>query len=196
MTASSQTASSNPKRSEVPASDTWDLCSLFESDDSWTEFLLQFEKEIAGFARFSGRLAESAAILADCLTFDAKLDRQGELLGTYAFLKTTEDQGNSHYQGFVARYQNLATKAGQAASFVRPEILTIPPEKMEAMQIDDCLKPYLLVLERINRYRKHTLSQPEENLLAMQGEMSLTASKAFRQLNDADLKFGDRKSVV
>ena len=191
MTASSQTSSSNPKRSEVPVSDTWDLCSLFESDDSWTEFLLQFEKEIAGFARFSGRLAESAAILADCLTFDAKLDRQGELLGTYAFLKTTEDQGNSHYQGFVARYQNLATKAGQAASFIRPEILTIPPEKMAAMQNDDCLKPYLLVLERINRYRKHTLSQPEENLLAMQGEMSLTASKAFRQLNDADLKFGE-----
>ncbi len=191
MIASNQAAYSNPKRSDVPVCDTWDLTSLFESDASWLTVLSQFEQEIAGFAQFSGRLTESAEVLAQCLSFDVKLDRLGERLGTYAFLKTTEDQGNSHYQGFVARYQNLATKAGQAASFLRPEILSIPPEKMEGMMAEDCLKPFSLVLERINRYREHTLSQPEENLLAMQGEMAQTASKAFRQLNDADLKFGD-----
>ena len=191
MSASNQTANSNPKRSDVPLSDTWDLTSLFESDDTWLAVLSQFENEIAGFAKFSGRLTQSAEILAQCLSFDVKLDRLGERLGTYAFLKTTEDQGNSHYQAFVARYLNLATKAGQAASFFRPEILLIPPEKIEAMMGEDCLKPFSLVLERINRYRKHTLSQPEENLLAMQGEMAQTATKAFRQLNDADLKFGE-----
>lgn len=47
-----------------------------------------------------------------------------------------------------------------------------------------------LVLERIERYRAHTLTDSEENLLAMQGEMVQTANKVFRQLNDADLKFG------
>ena len=191
MTATNQAANSNPKRSDVSVSDTWDLTSLFESDDSWLAVLSQFENEIAGFAQFSGRLTESAEVLAQCLSFDVKLDRLGERLGTYAFLKTTEDQGNSHYQGFVARYLNLGTKAGQAASFVRPEILSIPTEKMKSMMAEDCLKPFSLVLERINRYRKHTLSQPEENLLAMQGEMAQTANKAFRQLNDADLKFGE-----
>ena len=191
MTATNQAANSNPKRSDVSVSDTWDLTSLFESDDSWLAVLSQFENEITGFAQFSGRLIESAEVLAQCLSFDVKLDRLGERLGTYAFLKTTEDQGNSHYQGFVARYQNLGTKAGQAASFVRPEILSIPTEKMKSMMAEDCLNPFSLVLERINRYRKHTLSQPEENLLAMQGEMAQTANKAFRQLNDADLKFGE-----
>jgi oligoendopeptidase F len=183
--------SANPKRSAVPVSDTWDLSSLFESDEAWLESLAQFEKEIEGFKPFAGKLAESATTLAQCLEFDVKLDRLGERLGTYAFLKTTEDQGNSHYQGFVGRYQNVATKAGQAASFVRPEILAIPADRMKEMMAEKVLDPYSLVLERINRFRKHTLSQPEENLLAMQGEMAQTASKAFRQLNDADLKFGE-----
>ncbi len=190
MTVANPTPNSNPKRTEVPVADTWDLSSLFHSDESWMEALSEFEKEIDGFAQFAGKLGESAEMLAACLEFDIKLDRLGERLGTYAFLKTTEDQGNSHYQGFVARYQNLATKAGQAASFVRPEILSIPGERLDAMMQEPCLAPMRLVLERINRYRKHTLSQPEENLLAMQGEMAQTASKAFRQLNDADLKFG------
>jgi oligoendopeptidase F len=40
------------------------------------------------------------------------------------------------------------------------------------------------------RYKPHTLSNSEEKLLAMQGEMSETANHVFRQLNDADLKFG------
>ncbi len=194
MTAPSQVANSNPKRAEVPVSDTWDLSSLFESDATWLESLSQFEKQIQGFAQFSERLGESPQMLAECLAFDIKLDRLAERLGTYAFLKTAEDQGNSHYQGFVARYQNLATKAAQAASFLRPEILAIPSEKMTALMQDDSLKVYSLVLERINRYRDHTLSQPEENLLAMQGEMAQAASKAFRQLNDTDLKFGDVKN--
>ena len=126
-----------------------------------------------------------------CLDHDVRTDRLAERIGTYAFLKTTEDQGNSHYQAFSAKYQNLATRASQAASFIRPEILAIPEERLRELMASPVLNPYRLVLERIDRYRAHTLSQKEERLLAMQGEMAQSASKAFRQLNDADLKFGE-----
>ncbi len=180
----------NPKRSEVPTDDTWDLSSLYPNDAAWQEAIPELERLIDGFAEFQGTLSQSAARLAQCLDHDVRTDRLAERIGTYAFLKTTEDQANSTYQAFQARYQNLATRAGQAASFIRPEILSIPTEVMESMVQDPCLAPYRLVLDRINRYRAHTLSQREEQLLAMQGEMAQTASKAFRQLNDADLKFG------
>ena len=49
-------------------------------------------------------------------------------------------------------------------------------------------------LERILRYRPHTLTKREEELLAMQGQMSEAASQAFRQLNDADLKWPSIKN--
>ena len=52
------------------------------------------------------------------------------------------------------------------------------------------LAPYRLLLERLVRYRPHTLTSREEELLAMQGEMAGATSKIFRQLHDADLKFG------
>src|SRR5262249_22504674 len=44
--------------------------------------------------------------------------------------------------------------------------------------------------DRILRYKPYTLGQSEEKLLAMQAEMAETAGQVFRQLNDADLKFG------
>ena len=133
-------------------------------------------------------------MLAQCLEFDCRVDRLAERIGVYASLRTSEDQTNSTYQGYLARYYSAATKAGQAASFIRPEILSIPQDRLLSFLNEPAIAPFKLVLERINRFRDHTLSQSEERLMAMQGEMAQTASKAFRQLNDADLKFGKVKN--
>ncbi|MCU0713535.1 MAG: oligoendopeptidase F [Pirellula sp.] len=184
------TAADNPKRSDVPVADTWDLTSLFPSDTAWETALAEFESLIAGFESFRGKLGQSAEMIRNCLEFDCKVDQLSEKIGVYASLKTSEDQGDSHYQGYMARYYNIATKAGQAASFIRPEILAIPQSTLDTFLSSPVLAPFRLVLERINRFRAHTLSESEEKLLAMQGEMAQTASKVFRQLNDADLKFG------
>jgi len=184
----------NPKRSDVLLQDTWDLTSLFADDKQWIAALEALDGLLAGFQRFAGRLGDSASILAECLAYDIQVDRLAERVGVYASLKTSEDQGNSEYQGFVSRYYNVATKAGQAASFIRPEILAIPASTIDKFLEEPVLAPYRLIVERINRYRSHTLSQSEEKLLAMQGEMAQTASKVFRQLNDADMKFGKIKN--
>ena len=167
---------SNPKRSEVAKSDTWDLTSLFPNDEAWQSALPEFEVCIESFTQFSGTLGQSPEQLAACLDHDVKTDRIAERIGTYAFLKTAEDQGNSTYQGFAARYQNLASRAGQAASFIRPEILAIPDETMSKWLEHAALAPYRLVIERIHRYRAHTLAQSQERLLAMHSEMAQTAS--------------------
>jgi oligoendopeptidase F len=185
------TATQLPSRAEVSQNDTWDLASLFDNDAAWEQDFAKLKEMVGGFEPFRGTLGESAAKLAELLAFDSKVDRLAERLGTYAFLKTTEDQTNDDYQAMQNRFRNVAVQAAQAASFMRPEILSIPAESMDAMLASEALAPYRLGLERMLRFRPHTLSDREERLLAMQGEMASAASTAFRQLNDADLKFGD-----
>ncbi len=184
----------NPTRNEVAVGDTWDLTTLYASDADWEKDFKKYEKEYKGYSAFEGKLRDSAETILECLKFDTKMDRIGERLGTYAFLKTTEDQSNSDYQGLVARFQNLASNASQLASYIRPELLAIPKTRMDEFLKAACLKPYLLVLERIVRYKKHTLSRKEEQLIAMQAEMAQAAGHTFRQLSDADLKFGTLKN--
>lgn len=179
-----------PHRSEVPASDCWNLSSLYPGDAEWEQDLAKFKEMIGGYEQYRGQLGQSAQRLADCLNFDIEVDLLSERLGTYAFLKTTEDQANDHYQAMMGRFQNLSVRASQLASFIRPEILSIPEETMQAMLASAALAPFGLMLQRITRFKPHTLSDKEESLLAMQGEMAQSASKIFRQLNDADLKFG------
>jgi oligoendopeptidase F len=170
--------------------DTWDLSSLFSSDAEWEQALAAWERRIPGFADFAGTLGVSADRLAECLEFDLALDREGDRLGTYAHLRASEDQSAAEAQRMTGRFQHVATLAGEKASFLRPEILSIPPATLAAWMELPVLAPHRLLLERLVRTRSHTLSQPEEKLLAMQGTFAGTAARVFRQLTDADMKFG------
>ncbi len=168
-----------PTRSEVPKSDCWDLSSLFPSVDVWQTELAKWESRIADYAKFQGTLGQSASQLRECLTFDLSMERQAERLGTYAFLRTTEDQADSNAQAMKARFQSLAVKCSQMQSFIQPEIHSIPDQQFQALLSDPTLAEFQLLLKRIHRYRPHTLSENEERLLAMQGEMAQTASQSF-----------------
>ncbi|HEY2761887.1 MAG TPA: oligoendopeptidase F [Pirellulales bacterium] len=179
-----------PPRSKVKPSDCWNLASLFKNDSAWESTFKKWETEIPGYEKFAGKLGENAKTLASCLEFDIELDRVGERLGTYAFLRTAEDTANSAYQRMIGRYRNAASRAGQAASYIRPEIMAIPTATIKKFLDAKELAPHRLMLERILRYKPHTLTKGEEKLLAMQAEMSETANHVFRQLADADLKFG------
>ena len=133
---------------------------------------------------------KSADTLAECLRFDTAFDRLGDRLGTYAFLKETEDVSNSAYQGMKARYMGIAARAAEAASYIRPEILAIADATIATFIQSPQLADYRLALERLLRFKPHTLSEKEERLLAMQMETVQTPRNVFDQLTDADLKFG------
>ena len=179
-----------PARSRVKTDDTWDLSSLYASDEDWQKDLKKLKNRIPKFAQFKGRLGEGPSVLEKCLKFDSDFDRLAERLGVYAFLKTTEDQANGDHQNMMGQFQNVASRAAEEASFIRPELLSLSSSKLKKLIQSPLLKHYRLTLERLVRSKPHTLGDREEQLLAMQSEMSQTASRAFRQLLDADMKFG------
>jgi oligoendopeptidase F len=190
MSDASSSIKTLPARKDVRAGDTWDLASLFHSDDEWAGALETWEERIVQFAPYAGTLGTSPERLVECLVHDLAFDREGERLGTYAQLRASEDTAAADAQRMAGRFQHVATRAGEAASFIRPEIMAIDPEMLAAWMELPALAPYRLMLERLVRTRPHVLSEPEEKLLAMQGTFAGTAGMVFRQLTDADLKFG------
>jgi oligoendopeptidase F len=179
-----------PLRSEVPLEDTWDLTSLFATDDAWEKGFAEWEASIPSYEQYRGTLGNGPQAVLDCLRFDGKVERLGEKIGTYAFLKTSEDVSNSTYQGLKARYIGVACQAGEIASYIRPELLALSEATLDSYLKAPELAEYRLLLERLIRYKPHTLSDKEERLLAMQGETAQTANTVFDQLLNADLKFG------
>lgn len=179
-----------PVRDKVKQGDTWDLKKLFRSDGAWQTSFKKWEKRIGTFDPFRGRLGQSARMVKECFDFDNDFERLGERLGSYAFLKQSEDVRNGTYQGMVQQFSFVATRAGEAASFIAPELQALPKKKLDSYLKSTVLKEYRLQLKKLSRYRPHILSGKEERLLAMQGEVAGTASKVFSQLTDADFNFG------
>lgn len=188
---SGATAQRLPTRNEVHAEDTWDLSSLFPDDAAWRAAFDAWEKEIPGFGKYQGTLGRSPARLAECLDFDLEMDRRGERLGAYAHLRMAEDVTNAAAQDMTQRYRSAISRLSQAGSFFRPELLAIEDGAIQQFLNAPELSGYKLLLERILRYKPHTLTEREEKLLAMGGEMAGTAGQIFRQLNDAELKLGE-----
>lgn len=179
-----------PPRKKVKKSYQWDLSSLCSNDQSWKKAFTRWERQIAGYEKFRGCLGDGAGQLAACLRFGTAFERLGERIGTYALLKSSEDLGNSTYQAMLARFHNAASRAAEAASFIRPEILALPTTRLKRVLSARELEPYRITLQRLLRHKPHTLSDREERLLAMQIEMAASPGQIFGQLNDADLKFG------
>lgn len=183
-----------PARSEVSVKDTWDLAALYKSDAAWTRAFKKLEARVDTYASFRGTLGRSTKALKACLDFDTEFEREAESLGSYAFLKSAEDVSSSDYQGMIARFTHMATRAGELASYIVPEIQSIPKKKLLSFIASPVLKDYRISLEKMLRYKPHILSAKEERILAMQGEIAGTARRVFGQLTDADFRFGDVKN--
>lgn len=178
-------------RSKVAQADTWDLTRMFKSDASWERAFKQLEVYLPRIGAFQGKLGRSAKQLRLCLDFSNEVGQLLEKVGAYVQLKYSEDIANAEYQAKMARFSFLATRISEASCYIHPEIQAIPKEKMRAFLKDPLLREFKFALESLLRYKPHILSQSEERLLAMQGEVAETPSKVFDQLSDADMKFGE-----
>jgi oligoendopeptidase F len=179
-----------PERKTIPSEHQWDLSPLFSSDEEWESLFADVEKEIARYDTYRGRLAESAALLREAIEFDLEVSRKLERLSTYAHMKSDEDRANQRYLGLHQRALGLNTRASELSSYLTPEIQSIPDSVIQGFMRGPGLAPYRFYLEKILRYKPHTLSVEIEQIIAMSGDMSHAASEIFSQLDNADISFG------
>ncbi|MGD2272714.1 MAG: oligoendopeptidase F [Desulfobacterales bacterium] len=179
-----------PKREDIPPDQKWDLTPIFERDDQWEKLYHGMEKEIQTYASFRGRLGESVTRFKEALAFHLAVWRRIEKLYTYTHLKSDEDKSNQFYAGLHQRAVRLYTRASELSSFVTPEIQKLPDETVRNFLADDCLAEYRFFLEKIFRYKPHTLDETIEEILAMSREVAQAPAHVFGQLDNVDIKFG------
>ncbi|MCG8481394.1 MAG: oligoendopeptidase F [Spirochaetales bacterium] len=179
-----------PERTDIPTEHKWNLSTLYTDAALWDGDLKTLADYNERIESYRGRLAESAAVLREYLDLSVEVGLLEERLGYYAMLRQSEDAGDGANQDRYGRFMQVAAKIGATMSFFAPELQQIPAERMGALLEDPSLSEYRIALEKVLRYRPHTLSPSEERLLALQEEAAQTASNSFRALVDVDLDFG------
>jgi len=179
-----------PARDEIPTNHKWDLSPLFRVDKEWETLYMELEEKLVNITDYKGRLSESIEIFKEALDFNINLSQQLERLYTYAHLKSDEDKTNQRYLGFYQRVMNLNTRISELSSFLNTEIQSISNKIIKRFLQDERLKEYRFFIEKLLRFKPHTLKEEIEEVLAINEELTHAPSAFFSQLDNADLKFG------
>ena len=177
------------KRAEIPQQYKWKMEDLYPSNDAWEADFAKLQKGIEEIRNFEGTLAVSAENLLKMQETCDELNQLAEKVYVYANQRLHEDTGNAYYQGLSARAQMLLVQMSEAASYIEPEILDIPEEKLKEMMKEECLKKYETYFGRLLRRKEHILSKEMEELLAGVDEVAEGPKDTFMMFNNADIKF-------
>lgn len=178
-----------PERGKLPLEYKWRLEDIYPSPEAWEQSFADVSGRLAALAPWKGTLGGPAARLAEFFRLRDELSIELGRLFVYANMKSHEDTAESKYQGPANRVSALSVEFSAAASFVTPELLSLPEEKLRAFIDAPELKEYSFGLRELLRQREHVLSEAEELILAKSGDMAGVADNAFSMLTNADMTF-------
>ena len=178
------------QRNEINEKDTWDLSTIFESDQKWEEELALLTEDTKQAASLEGHLLDSAESLLDITERYLELSRRLEKLYVYAHMKNDQDTRVAKYQEYYAKAMALYSQLDQVFSFYEPEFMAITEEQYQNFLAEEPkLQPYKHFFDKLLQNKEHVLSQREEELLAGAGEIFGAASETFAILDNADIVF-------
>lgn len=178
------------KRSEVDPKYTWDVDSMYSSENDWEDDFKKVSEKINEIKRYKGQILKDSTTLLEVLKLKDEISRTLHNLFAYANMKKDEDTSNSKYQGLTDRASSLIVKVEGALSFIVPELLSKDEDLIRRyIKEESQLKVYDHYLNEIIRQKKHILSEKEEAIIAQVGEVANGPENIFSMLNNADLEF-------
>ncbi|MBR1765285.1 MAG: oligoendopeptidase F [Ruminococcus sp.] len=181
-----------PKRSEVPVEFTWALEDIYPTDEAWRADFEKMQAMPERVRAYKGSLGESGETLLEFLRLGDEISVLADSLGNYAQRRSDEDTANPFYQGMIGQLMNAYVELNAAGSFETPEIIAIEEEKLEGFyKAVPELELYRRNLDRVRHKKEHILSDAEERILAMTGELTSCPENIYSMFSDADLRFPD-----
>lgn len=179
-----------PQRTQVEPQYKWHIEDFYADNTLWEADCQWLRDSLPELVAFQGHLGDSAKSLLDCLNKNSELSLILDKAYTYASMRLHEDSGSAASQAMASRGEMLVIEYSAAVSFVVPEIIAIPEEKLTAFRKEDsAFDLYDHFFHTLLRQKAHTLSPIEENLLAKTSELGQAPQQIFTMLNDADIRF-------
>jgi len=176
------------KRSEVDFKTTWDLSSLFKTEQEYENVLEKTLKLIDDFAtKYEGKI-DHPEIICESLVEYMEIQKNIMHLSSYVSLYAASDQTNEQS---VIRSGVFANKLGEARkklSFLDSEIKQNSTEMIEeAMNMNHDLKGFL---SDVVRYKPYTLAPEIEKVLASFSQVFDAPYAIYARSKMADMDFG------
>jgi len=179
-----------PKRADIAEKYRWNLADIFASDDQFEAAFKKVEALTSALTRLKGTIGSSSEALLAALKTRDEMQSEFDRVLVFAGMTYHEDMSLAAAQGRSDRAEALGTRVSQAASWIMPEIQSIPAGKIKDwIAKNPDLMLYSHFLDDIERLRAHTLTAREEELLAMAGEIAAAPGNIYGRFTNTNLDF-------
>lgn len=179
-----------PKRAEVGDAYKWKLEDIYSTNEDFKSDVKKLREEyVPKLKEFKGKL-NSAENLAKYFKLDEEASYIIEKVYMYPNLMADLDQSNNTATELVGIAQGVYNEYLAAISFATPEILKLDTNKIEKLKGDKKLSVYSHYLDSIMEQKEHILSEKEEAILALAGELSGSPRNIFDKVTLADFEKG------
>ena len=182
------------ERKDVAENLKWKLTDIFPDDDAWEAEFKAIDEEYSNFdfAQYKGKLQNKADLLA-YFTMSDTLSRRIEKLYLYAHMRHDEDVRISKYTSANARVSMLISRLFAQMSYVDPELTALDDSVLQSFIEDPDFAAYEYSLRKVAKSKAHVLSEGEEKLLALSGDVMRDFQSIFSMLNNANLNLPTAK---
>lgn len=175
-------------RNEISAEEKWQLAHLFADKEAWESEFSALSQELPAMAEYKGRLKDYETV-KEALFRQAELMQRAERLFAYARMNRDTDNADEGYCAMTDKMMGLLVRANEILSYMQPELNLIANETLLQWAENPEMAEFDYYLREIERNKPHVLSDAEERLLALSGEISESYDTIYTMLSDVDMQF-------
>lgn len=175
-------------RDQIDEKYKWNLTDLYSSDDAWKDAKEKLVTELPKIENYKGTLTKSAQNLLDGLKFNSAIDKETTRLYIYASMNSDLDTRVMRYMGMKQELLQIFTEYNSKSAYMNPEILSVEWSEIERyINEEPELKEYEMGLKNLFRLQKHSLSEPEEKILALSGMITGVSGSIYNTFKNAEM---------
>ncbi len=175
-------------RNKIAARYKWNLSDLYPTTEAWEEEKVSLKKRFEKIPEYKGHLGDSGKTLADALDYIFGVLKDLSKFYSYASMLSDEDTRESKPLAMMQEAQQMYNQFSTVSSYIDPEILSIPEDKLKNfIKTTPELDVYRHYLDNIYRTKAHTLSAPEENIIAQAGIMQGNSYNIYSVFSNAEM---------
>jgi oligoendopeptidase F len=181
-----------PPRHEVPVEETWDLKSIFPTDEAWKDAYQEVKAMLPEMNALQGTLAQGPDQVLACLKARDEVMMLAQKVAVYAFLANAVDVSDQDAAARIGQARSLGSETAAAVSFIRPELVEIGLATLhEWLEEEPQLAEYEHYFDNLERLSSHIRSMEVENVLALANDPLPKRSppQEFTALVNAELTF-------
>lgn len=177
-------------RDEVPAEFKWNLNDIYPDWKTWEEDFEEVKNLMDELASMKGKVSESKDNLKETLKKQTMLSKKAIRLYSYPHLMKAVESSNPEVSQRLQQAQYLFAMYSTKMSWITPELLTIPKEKMmDWIDSDSELADYKFSMEKMYHSQEHVLSEDMEALLSYFTQVNNAPSTIYSELANSDMNY-------